>query len=136
MQHVRFVTWLAANAAALAVALWIVPGLRIDGPSSGWEEVQQKIVPLLVVAVVLGTITSLVKPVLTLLSVPFIILTLGLFLLVVNAAVLGLTAWVYARWLEPHVEQGFHVDGFWSAVLGGLVIAIVGSFVRGRLEDR
>jgi len=89
---VRFVTWLLANAVALAVALWLVPGIHLSGPTHGMAEVRHKIVPLLVVALVLGTVSAFVKPLLTILSLPFIILTLGLFLLVVNAAMLLGTA--------------------------------------------
>ncbi len=130
----RFLTWLLTNAAALAVALWLLPGLSISGPSSGGDEVREKIVPLLVIALVLGTITSVVKPILKLLSLPLIILTLGLFLLIVNAIVLWMTSWLYETLLADSVGHVFHVDGFWSAVLGGLIIAVVGSFVGRALE--
>jgi len=132
---VRFLTWLATYAIALAAALWLVPGLRITGPTSGQAELEQKLLPLLVVALVLGTVSAVVKPVLKVLSIPFIILTLGLFLLVINAAILGLTAWIYGALLEQHVDRAFQVDGFWPAVGGGLVIAIVGAVVGGILED-
>lgn len=118
-------TWLLANAAALAVALWLVPGIRLDGPTQGGAEIRHKIIPLLVVALVLGTVSAIVKPVLTILSLPLIILTLGLFLLVLNAAMLGLTAWLLGS-----TRIGFHVDGFWPAVWGGLIFAIAGMVVR------
>jgi putative membrane protein len=122
---VRFVTWLLANAAALAVAVWLVPGIWLEGPTEGAAEFKHKVIPLLVVALVLGVVSRIVKPILTILSIPFIILTLGLFLLVLNAAMLGLTAWI----LGP-TRIGFHVDGFWPAVWGGLVFAIAGMVVR------
>ena len=89
---VRFVSWLAVNAVALAVVLWLIPGIHLDGPTHGSAEIRHKLVPLLIVALILGTVSRFVKPVLTILSLPLIIVTLGLFLLVVNAAMLGLTA--------------------------------------------
>ena len=117
----RIVTWLITNAIALAVVTWLVGGIYFDGPTSGMEEVKQKLLPLLIVALVLGLVSSFVKPIVTFFTFPFILLTLGLLLLVINAAMLGLTAWV----LGP-TGVGFHVDGFWAAVLGGIIISIVG----------
>ena len=116
----RFLTWLVTTAIALAVAAWLVDGIRFTGPTSGQAELEHKIVPLLVVALIQGVITSFVKPVLTILSIPFIIVTLGLFLLVINAAVLKLTAW-----LAGQLDIGFRVDGFWPAVGGAIVITVV-----------
>lgn len=123
-------SWLAVNAVALAVALWLVPGIRLHGPDHGGAEVRHKLIPLLVVALILGTVSRFVKPVLTILSLPLIVLTLGLFLLVVNAAMLGLTAWI----LGP-TTIGFHVTGFGAAVWGGLIFAIAGYFARRLLTD-
>lgn len=116
----RFLTWLATNAIALAVATWLVDGIRFTGPSQGGEEIQHKIIPLLVVALILGVVTSFVKPVLQIISIPLIILTLGLFLLVINALMLMLTGW-----LAEQLDLGFRVTGFWPAVLGSIVITIV-----------
>ena len=117
----RILTWLITNAIALAVATWLVGGISFDGPTSGMDEIKQKLLPLLIVALVLGIVSAFVKPILKFLAFPFILLTLGLLLLVINAAMLGLTAWI----LGP-TGVGFHVDGFWAAVLGGIVISIVG----------
>ncbi|GGR46012.1 putative membrane protein [Nocardioides luteus] len=116
----RIVTWLITNAIALAVATWLVGGISFDGPTSGMAEVKEKLLPLLLVALVLGIVSAFVKPILKVLAFPFILLTLGLFLLVINAAMLGLTAWILPD------SVGFHVDGFWAAVLGGIIISIVG----------
>jgi putative membrane protein len=124
------VSWLAVNAVALAVVLWLIPGIYLEGPTSGSAELKHKIVPLLVVALILGVVSMLVKPLLTLLSLPLIILTLGLFLLVVNAAMLGLTAWL----LGP-TSVGFHVTGFWPAVWGGVIFAIAGFLTRRLITD-
>ena len=82
---------LATTAISLAVAAWLVDGIRFTGPRHGLAEIEHKIIPLLIVAAILGLVTSFVKPVLTVLSIPFIILTLGLFLLVINAAQQGET---------------------------------------------
>lgn len=126
----RFLTWLATNVVSLAVALWLVPGIWLAGPTSGSAEIKHKLWPLIVVALILGIVNYFVKPIVKVLSLPFIILTLGLFLLVINAAMLGLTAWILG-----HSRIGFHVDGFWPAVWGGLIFAIVGAIVGRILED-
>ncbi|MBO0842419.1 MAG: phage holin family protein [Nocardioides sp.] len=123
----RFVTWLLSNAVALLVAIWLLPGISLGDSSSRWYE---KIVPLIIVALVLGIVSFFVKPVLKLLSLPFILITLGLFLLIINAAMLGLTAWILG-----FTSIGFHVDGFWAAVLGGIIIAIVGWLVHRVMPD-
>jgi putative membrane protein len=117
---VRFVSWLLSTAAAVAVAAWLVDGIYFTGPSSGWSEAEHKLVPLLLVSVILGLVSSFVKPVVTFFSIPFILLTIGLFLLVINALMLMLTAWIAGV-----LDIGFHVDGFWAAVLGSIVITIV-----------
>lgn len=115
----RFLTWLLTSAIALAVATLLFDGIRFTGPSHGQAEIEHKLLPLLGVALILGVISALVKPVLTFLSIPFIILTLGLFLLVINAGMLLLTAW-----FADALDIGFHVDGFWVAVGGAIVITL------------
>jgi len=117
---VRFVTWLSSTAAGVAAATWLVSGIYFTGPSSGWDEVTHKLVPLLLVSLILGVVSSFVKPVVTFFSIPFIILTLGLFLLVINALMLMFTAWIAGLF-----DLGFHVTGFWPAVLGSIVITLV-----------
>ena len=129
----RLVTWLVTNALALAAATWLLDGIRFTGPSEGPAELQHKLVPLLVVAAVLGVLTAVVKPVLKLLSMPFILLTLGLFLLVINAVVLLLTGL-----LAEALGTGFRVEGFGSAVAGAVVITVATwlvDAVLGRDED-
>jgi putative membrane protein len=123
---VRFLSWLVTTAIALAVAAWLIDGIRFTGPTHGGAEIKHKIVPLLLVALILGVVTSFVKPVLTILSIPFIIVTLGLFLLVINAMMLKLTSW-----LADKLDIGFHVEGFWPAVGGAVVITIVTWIVDG-----
>ncbi|MCW2796907.1 phage holin family protein [Nocardioides sp.] len=122
----RFLSWLITTAIALAVAAWLIDGIRFTGPSAGQAEIKHKLIPLLVVALILGVVSSFVKPLLTILSIPFIILTLGLFLLVINAAMLMLTGW-----LAEQLDIGFRVSGFWPAVGGAIVITIVTWIVDG-----
>ena len=122
----RFLTWLLTTAIALATAAWLIDGIRFDGPSSGSAELQEKLLPLILVSLILGVISSFVKPVLTVLSIPFILVTLGLFLLVINAAMLMLTGW-----LADKLDIGFEVSGFWPAVGGAIVITLVTWIVDG-----
>ena len=122
----RFLVWLASTTAALALATWLLDGLSIEGDT--WQE---QIWPLLGVALIMGVIGAIVKPVVTLLSLPFVILTLGLFLLVINAWMLMLVGWVAGK-----LDLGFEVDGFWAALLGSLVITLTTSFFDAVLEDR
>jgi len=65
-------------------------------------------------------VTVFVEPVVQLLSLPFIILTIGLFLLVINALMLMLTSWIAEK-----ADIGFHVDGFWTAFVGGIIVTLV-----------
>ncbi len=121
----RLVAWLLANAAAVAAASWLLDGIRFDGPVEPFgSEAQEKILPLLGVALILGLVSVFVEPVVKILSLPFIVLTIGLFLLVINALMLLLTAWIAGR-----ADLGFHVDGFWTALLGAVIITVVTAFI-------
>ncbi|MFD6026719.1 phage holin family protein [Streptomyces griseoluteus] len=104
-----------ANAGALAVAVWLLDKITLTGGSTG-----KKVGTLIVVALVFGLVNLLVKPVVKVLTFPLFILTLGLITLVVNALMLLLTSWVCGQ-----LQLSFHVEGFWTAVLGGLIISIV-----------
>jgi putative membrane protein len=121
---VRFLTWLLTTAAGVTVATWLLGGIYFTGPASGGAELKHKLVPLLVVALILGFVSSFVKPVVTFFSIPFIIFTIGLFLLVINALMLMLTAWIAGR-----LGIGFHVVGFWNALWGSIVISLVNWFI-------
>ncbi|MFE5186653.1 phage holin family protein [Streptomyces sp. NPDC056628] len=111
----NFVVKTIANAGALAVAVWLIDNITLTGDSTGKE-----IATLLLVALIFGLVNVVAKPVVKLLSLPLLILTLGLFTLVVNALMLLLTSW-----LADKVDLSFHVEGFWTAVLGALIISIV-----------
>jgi putative membrane protein len=131
LDAVRYVTWLLTNAAAVAVATWLIHGIYFTGPSSGMDEVRHKIGPLLLVALILGIVSVFVEPVVKFFSIPFIIVTVGLFLLVINALMLMLTASIAGG-----LGTGFHVEGFWNAVLGSLIITLVNGFIdTAVLED-
>jgi putative membrane protein len=97
---------------ALFVAAWLVPGITVEG--NAWIAVG-------VTAVVLGLVNMFIKPILQLLSCGCIVLTLGLFLIVINGLVLWLAGYVTYEWLDA----GFKVDGFWPALWGGLIISVV-----------
>ena len=107
-----------------AVGLWlaeeILPGIGVDNAGS-----------LVAAALLLGVINAFIRPVLVLLTLPITVVTLGLFLLVINAAMVALVAWIL---------PGFHVAGFWSALFAALIIGITGWVAtwfigpRGRVE--
>jgi len=115
----RFIGWLATNLVALAAACLIFDGIGFEG-SSGWDEVADNFWPLVFVALIMGIINSFVAPIIKLLSLPFIIITLGLFLLLINALML-----LFTEWLAGLFDIDFYVDGFWNAVGGAIVITIV-----------
>jgi len=106
---------LLASAAATAVAVWLIPGITLTA-----DTVQDQVLTLLGVAVILGLVNAVVKPLAAALGTCLIVLTFGLFLLVINALMLMLTSWVAGQ-----VGLGFMVDGFWAALLGSLVISLV-----------
>jgi putative membrane protein len=92
------------------------------------QTLQDKILPVAVVGLVFCLVNMFVAPVVKVLSLPFIVLSLGLFLLVINALLLLLTEWISAR-LPLEGAVPFDVDGFWWAVLGAVVVSIVNAIV-------
>jgi len=112
----NFLIRLFVNALALAAAAWLVDGIQMDG----------EFFDVLVVALVFGILNAVLKPLLLLFSLPLLIVTLGLFALVVNAAMLMITA---------SLLDDFAVSGFWPALLGSLVISIVTMLLGGALKD-
>ena len=108
----------------VALGLWLaselVPGIEVRGL---WT--------LLGAALLLGIVNAVVRPLLVILTLPITLLTLGLFLLVINAAMLGLVAWMF---------DGFAIAGFWPAVFGSIVVSLTGWLAswfigpRGRIE--
>lgn len=114
---VRFVV----NGAAIWLCTLLLTGISLPATSSTGE----KLLSIAVVALVFTLVNMVVRPVVKLLSLPFYILTLGLFSLVVNALMLLLTGW-----LTEFTGFGLEVDGFWNALLGGLIISIASWILR------
>jgi putative membrane protein len=114
-----FIKVLAA-ALALWIATLIVPGVELEGSTF-----TDRLGTLLIVALIFGVVNAIAKPIAALLSLPLIVLTLGLFLFVLNALMLWLTSWI-----ADVLDLPFEVDGFWAAFWGAIVISIV-TFVVG-----
>lgn len=112
-----------ARAAITGLALWvvtlIVPGIDFVGGSSD----MQRIGIILVVAMIFGLVNAIIKPLVTLLSIPLYILTLGLFHVVVNALMLWITAWI----TEHTTHWGLRIDHFWwTAIWAAILLSLVG----------
>ncbi|TDW89429.1 putative membrane protein [Kribbella pratensis] len=117
---------LLVNAIALAAASWIVSGITLQGATTG-----KRVLTLLIVAAIFGVVNAIVKPVVKVLSFPLLILTLGLLTFVINAAMLLLTSWITGK-----LDVQFHVDGFWSALFGALIISVVGMILNAVLPEK
>lgn len=122
------------RAAFTGLALWvvtlIVPGITVVGGDTAL----QKAGIIFVVAVIFGVVNALIKPIVTVLSIPLYILTLGLFHIVVNALMLWITAWI----TDHTTHWGLHIDKFWwTAIWAAILLSIVGwvlGMVRGNAE--
>lgn len=117
---------LLANAAALAVATALLAGISLTSPTT-----EGKVVTLLIVALIFGVLNAVVKPIFTLVTAPVVLLTLGLFLIVINGLMLLLTSWISTR-----VQLGWSVDGFGTAVIGAVIVSIVSFVLNAFLPDR
>ncbi len=115
--------WLL-TAAALAITAWIVPGITVEGETG--------IFAVLVMAAVFGFVNAFIRPLLKLLSCPLIILTLGLFILIVNAISFSLSSWI----AQNVFGARFIVDGFWPAFWGAIVVSIVSFVLSLLLPDK
>ena len=111
----RFLIRTVVTAVALAVATWLLDGISVHG-GSGLRDT----LTLLAVAVIFGLINAVLKPIIKIFGCAFYILTLGLIALVVNALLLELTSWIADKLNLP-----FHVDGFWSAFWGAIIIGVI-----------
>ena len=112
----RFLARLVLNGLAIIIAAWLLPGIHITSPLSA-----------LLAGVILGFVNAIVRPVLFFLTLPLTLLTLGLFIFILNAICFALTAW-----LVP----GFSVDGFFSAVFGALLVSVVSWILNGLVVGR
>lgn len=108
---VKFLIWVTVNALALAAATWLLDDISVTGDNQA--------LTMIGVALIFGVVNAVVAPIVKLFSLPFILLTLGLLLFVINALMLLLT-----EWLANQFGLNFHVDGFWTAVLGAIIITI------------
>ena len=112
----NFFIRLFVNALALSAAAWIVPGIALEGSFGS----------VVFVAFVFGLVNAVIKPLLLLLSLPLLLITLGLFTLVVNASLLLLTSGLTA---------GLAVSGFGAALIGSIIISVVSVMLGGLLDD-
>lgn len=122
----RFIVRILASAAALAVAAALIGGITVGPGTTG-----ERVLTLLGVAVIFGLINAIIRPIVKLLTLPLLVLTLGLFAFVVNALMLLLTSWICDQ-----LDLPFKVDGFWAALLGALVISVVTFLINLVLPDQ
>jgi putative membrane protein len=116
------IRWVIASL-SLVVAEWLVPGIRVQ--SNAWTV-------FAAMAVILGLVNAIVRPILKVLSCPLILLTLGFFVLVINA----FTLWLASLLAVNFFHVGFYVDGFIPAFFGGLVVSIVSVILNAIIGER
>lgn len=116
----------AATAVAVWVAAWLVPGIHLGTIQATGEDSINLVITLVLVSAIIGLINAFVKPVVQVVSSCIILLTLGFFLLVVNAAMLMLSAWLSAQFGVP-----FTVDGWGAAFFGSIIISLVSGIING-----
>jgi putative membrane protein len=112
------------SAAALAITVWIVPGIEIGGGSA--------IFAVFIMAAVFGLVNAVIRPLLTLLSCPLILVTLGLFTLIINTICFSMSSWIAQNWFGAQ----FIVDGFWPAFFGAIVVSIVSFLLSMFVPDK
>lgn len=113
---------LIINALALWIAIELIPGLKFEGSN----------VSLIIIALIFGLVNALVRPLIILLTCPLVLLTLGLFVLVINTIMLSLTIWLSG----PGVfDLGLTSTGFWATFLAAIVISIVSGILSALLKD-
>ena len=112
----RFLVRVLLNGVAILVAAWLLPGLHVVGTGTA-----------LLAGAILGVVNALVRPVLFILTLPFTLITLGLFIFVLNAICLGLTAWLI---------PGFSIASYWAALIGAFVVTVVSWILNGLFVGR
>lgn len=113
------------TAASFWVAVWLLPGMEVT-TDSGAPDTSETIIALLIVSVIFGLVNSIVRPIVSFLSIPITCLTLGLFTLIINAAMLALTVWI-TSFLPMYVV----IDSFfWTAILAALIISVVSTIMN------
>jgi putative membrane protein len=119
---VRLLIRWAITAAALAITVWLLPGIRIEGNG---------VYAVLITAAALGLVNAIIRPILTVLSCGCIVVTLGLFIFVINALMLALASWISVNWFNA----GFYIDNFWWALLGSIIVSIISLLLSLLLPD-
>lgn len=115
------IRWVITGVALFAAA-WLVPGIVVEG--NGWTVYA-------VMAVILALVNAIVRPALKLLTCPLIILTLGIFVLVIN----GFTLWLASRIAQGWFGVGYTVEGFGAAFLGGLIVSVVSVILSALVKE-
>ncbi|MGP3955992.1 phage holin family protein [Nonomuraea sp. 3N208] len=121
----RFIIRTLAAAAALWVAVQFIDGIDVNAPTNSatyWGV-------LLLVALIFGIVNAIVKPIVKALGCAIIVLTLGLFLLVINAAMLLLTSWISGQFDIPFHVDNFYPAAFWGAIIVSVVSWLLGLFI-------
>lgn len=124
----RFITsWVLSGVALAIAALLLGEHMNIGDPG---DPTSERALALAIIALVFTLINMFIAPIVKALSIPFIVVTLGLFLLVINAVLLLLT-----KWITDAIDLVvFHIDGFWWALLGGLIVSIVNAILGGAVK--
>jgi putative membrane protein len=120
---VRLLIRWAITAGAVAVTAWLLPGISVQGPNSVYV--------ILITAAVLGFVNAIIRPITMLLSCGCIAVTLGLFIFVINAAMLALASWISTNWFNAP----FIIENFWWALLGSIIISLVSWLLSLLLPD-
>ena len=113
-----FLVKLAITAVALLVAAWVVPGIQLAAAQG--SAMGRQWLALLGVALIFGVVNAIIRPIAFFLTLPLTVLTLGLFIFVLNALMLLLTSWI-----AEGIDLGFRVNGFLPALLGALIVSLV-----------
>ena len=116
------IRWIVSTL-ALFTAAYLIPGIRVEDPNA-W-------MVYALMALILGLVNAVIRPLLKLLSCPLIILTLGIFVLVINGA-----SFLLAARIAELLGVGFYVDGFLSAFLGALIVSVISVFFNIFLKDK
>ena len=111
----KYLLHVLVTAVALAVAVWLVPGIELLTASDG-----KRVLTLVVVALIVGIVNAVIKPIVKTIGCLFYILTLGLIGLVVNGLLLWLASWAAGKLTLP-----FHITGFWPAFRGAIIVGVV-----------
>ncbi|WP_417234812.1 phage holin family protein [Arthrobacter sp.] len=131
----RFIVKVIVNALALAAATWLLQGITVGSSAvsdaTGNDSVGT-VVAYLFIGLIFGIVNAVVRPIIGFLSLPITCLTLGLFAIVINAAMLMLTSW-----LSSYTPIGLHIDTFfWDAVLGAIIISVVSAVIGWVVPDK